>query len=76
MGVINLEHQNNALLTKWLWHINHNPEGLWLSTLRILHAITEASQLSSSAQSSYFFKDLTDLLPFFTASTTQDPLMV
>lgn len=68
MGIIDLEIQNNALLTKWLWLIHHSPNGLWGSTLHRLYGITETSQLGTTATSSYFLKGLAGLLPFFFAS--------
>lgn len=64
MRIINLEVQNNALLTKWLWHIYHSPNGLWGAILQRLYGITEPTQLGTIATSSYFLKDLSSLLPF------------
>lgn len=33
MGVTNLKIFNRALLEKWLWHYNKEPEGLWKSVI-------------------------------------------
>lgn len=43
LGIIDLTCQNTALLTKWLWTIHKNPDGLWTSTVRDLHGITAGS---------------------------------
>lgn len=72
LGIIDLICQNNALLTKWLWIINRQPEGLWASTLRNLYGITDASQVGSATQASFFLKDLAELMPFFSASAQLD----
>lgn len=42
LGIIDLQHQNDALLLKWIWAIENNPEDIWASTLRRFHGITGA----------------------------------
>ena len=37
LGIIDLHCQNNALLVKWLWAIDNNPEGLWAKTMGTLY---------------------------------------
>ena len=44
MGLLDLETQNDALLTKWLWKLDKDKEGLWAKTMSLLYGINGASQ--------------------------------
>ena len=70
MVVINdLTCQNAALLTKWIWAIVNKPDGLWASTVAKLYGATANNILGEA--SSFFMKDLADLMPFFNSSIRQ-----
>ncbi|XP_078174446.1 uncharacterized protein LOC144568092 [Carex rostrata] len=40
MGILDLEVENDALLTKWLWKIDRDSRGVWAQTLTLLYGIT------------------------------------
>lgn len=74
LGIIDLQCQNDALLVKWLWNIEKCPESLWANTIMSLHGVNSVTQIQSIRQdiSSFFVKDLVNLLPFFKCSIDQD----
>jgi hypothetical protein len=72
LGIIDLAVQNDALLTKWLWELEAKPMGLWGSTLNRLYGITEAAHLTAYADDSSFLKELSGLIPFYSASIWRD----
>lgn len=74
MGVISLESQNQALLTKWVWRLQHDHGGLWANTIRQLYGYTEVTQLRGTQQPSFFLKELSQLVPLFVCSTEATPI--
>jgi hypothetical protein len=70
LAVLHLQTQNKALLSKWLWNINNKPTGIWATTLYELYGIENYLQLQFMNNSSFFIKNLTSLIPYFTDSTT------
>lgn len=72
MGILDLEVQNDALLTKWLWKIDRDLGGLWAHTLATLYDITAASQLQENPNLLGFVRSLCTLLPFYRISVMPD----
>lgn len=74
LGIIDLQCQKDALLVKWLWNIENCQESQWANTFMSLHGVNSATQIQSIRQdiSSFFVKDLVNLLPFFKYSIDQD----
>ena len=72
MGVTDLLTQNEALLSKWIWKIQSQPEAHWSQVLRQLYGIHNTSSLSANCDRSYFTKVLTDNTHFIKCSTTVD----
>lgn len=58
LGIIDLQCQNDALLTKWFWNIEKCPESLWANTVKSLHGLDSAAQIQLIRQdiSFFFFK--------------------
>lgn len=70
LDIINLTCQNEALLTKWIWYIESEQEGLWAKTMRSLHGVTAASHLRQrSSEASFFVNDLIKIIPICSVST-------
>lgn len=69
LGVLELSHQNEALLVKW--SIRHRPEAQWAQTLRHMYNITRPKNISNSGDCSFFLKEISYLLRFFRCSTGQ-----
>lgn len=45
MGVISIQAQNEALLIKWLWKLDRDPNSSWGQILKKLYNINEVTQL-------------------------------
>lgn len=65
LGILSLETQNDALLTKWLWKLDRDSNGLWAQTMSLLHGITTTQQLLDNTNHSGFFRSICVLLLFY-----------
>lgn len=65
MGILHLETQNQALLTKWLWKIDTEVTGMWMQTMAKLYGIRKSDQLSINPRISLFVRSLIDQTPFY-----------
>ncbi|XP_078156635.1 uncharacterized protein LOC144552544 [Carex rostrata] len=72
MGILSLETQNEALLTKWLWKLDRDSNGLWAQTMSILYGITNTQQLLPNINYSEFARSICHLLPFYRVATIPD----
>lgn len=68
LDVIDLTCQNDALLLKWIWRLEKNPNGIWASTITRLYGISEASHIEHASDLFPFLKSLSSLLPFYRCS--------
>lgn len=68
MGILDLNQQNEALLVKWIWQIENKPEGQWSQTLAHLYQIRKGEEIALRSDSSFFMKDLSNLIHFFNSS--------
>lgn len=70
LGIINLTCQNEALLAKWIWHIQSGQEGIWAKTMRSLYGVTMAAHLGQRrSNASFFIGDLIPIISFCAMST-------
>lgn len=73
LGIIDLNRQNDALLTKWLCKIESNRDRLWSRTILSLHGISNPSQLISlQPKASFFVNELAALLDFYINSVRSE----
>lgn len=72
LGIIRLQTQNDALLTKWIWILQYRPLSNWAQTLRLLYEIEDIDSVGNSKGQSFFLKDLKSLKPFYEASTVTE----
>lgn len=68
MGILDLDIQNKALLTKWLWKLDMERESMWSQTMAQLYGIQSSILPLASQRLSIFTKSLTSLLPFYSVS--------
>ncbi|KAJ4816106.1 RNA-directed DNA polymerase (reverse transcriptase)-related family protein [Rhynchospora pubera] len=68
LGILNLTLQNQALLIRWLWKLNAEPNSTWSTTILSLYGTRDTNLLSQCSLLSHDFKDIFKFLPFFSAS--------
>lgn len=67
MRILDLETQNQALLTKWLWNLDSDNSGMWTQTLNPLYGVNNHAHLNINPR--YSFLSLTELAGFYKVST-------
>jgi hypothetical protein len=73
LGITDLQLQNWALLTKWIWLASSNEPSLWTTTLQSLnHTIPIDLKNILTGHSTFFLKDLLKLQPIMQAATTRN----
>lgn len=70
MGIIDLATQNEALLIKWIWKLEQNPNSQWAQTIQKIYGRDEA--FWEVEGQSFFSKDLERSLNFYQVSTELD----
>ncbi|KAJ1703351.1 hypothetical protein LUZ63_003130 [Rhynchospora breviuscula] len=70
LGILNLSIQNQALLMKWLWKLQQEPDSTWATSIQLLYGTTDIITLSSDNKISLAFKDILSFKDFFIASTS------
>lgn len=68
MGFLDLDTQNQALLSKWLWKLDRDRESIWAQTIAELYQTSDRAQLALSTHCSFFLKSVLDLSPFYVVS--------
>ncbi|KAJ4790934.1 RNA-directed DNA polymerase (reverse transcriptase)-related family protein [Rhynchospora pubera] len=69
LGILDLALQNQALLIRWLWKLNAEPDSTWTAIVQTLYGTTEVTLLDQSGLLSHGLRDVLKYLPFYSAST-------
>ncbi|KAJ4765867.1 Ribonuclease H-like superfamily protein [Rhynchospora pubera] len=70
LGILNMHVQNDALLMKWLWKLQKEPNSVWSESIRTIYGTTEISDLSNVQCLSYELKDILQIRGFYSCSCT------
>ncbi|KAJ4758597.1 RNA-directed DNA polymerase (reverse transcriptase)-related family protein [Rhynchospora pubera] len=68
LGILNLTLQNQALLIRWLWKLNSEPNSTWTTTVQALYGTTDLSLLLNTNFLSHGLRDILKFLPFYSTS--------
>ncbi|KAJ3699256.1 hypothetical protein LUZ61_002961 [Rhynchospora tenuis] len=68
LGIINLSIQNQALLMKWLWKLQHQPDSTWAASIQLLYGTTDLVVLSCDTRVFLAFKEILSFKDFYNAS--------
>ncbi|KAJ3685489.1 hypothetical protein LUZ61_014653 [Rhynchospora tenuis] len=70
LGVLNLSSQNDALLLRWLWKLQKEPDSIWATSINLLFGTTDIDLLRQDNRVSNAFKDILSLKDFYRSSTS------
>ncbi|KAJ1688151.1 hypothetical protein LUZ63_019541 [Rhynchospora breviuscula] len=68
LGIMNLSIQNQALLMKWLWKLQKEPDSIWASTVNLLYGTRDIATLLADGSTSVAFRDILHFNDFFSSS--------
>ncbi|KAJ3700403.1 hypothetical protein LUZ61_004108 [Rhynchospora tenuis] len=68
LGILNLTIQNQALLMKWLWKLQKEPNSTWASTVSLLYGTRDIATLLEDRTTSTAFQDILHFSEFFSLS--------